>query len=143
MKTTGFCALSLLFALSTYSAGIDRKKNPAPMYNLATEIHAIVTIVDVREVSKEAALDGVHLTVMSKNDNFDVYLGPVDFVKRFDVAFKKGDEIELTGSRVRVEGEDLVLAREVRFGQVTLILRDKTGWPYWDSNKPPAANPDR
>lgn len=117
-------------------------KNPPPVYDPATEINTIVAIVDVRKVPKEDILDGIHLTVKSKNDSFDVYLGPVDFVKLFDVAFKKGDEIELTGSRVRVQGEDLVLAREVRFGHVTLILRDKAGWPYWDSNKPSTPKPN-
>ncbi len=128
-------AASLLPAALFLGAG--NVKTPAPAYNLATEVNITVTIEDVREVPKREALDGIHLSVKSKNDNFDVYVGPTAFVRLFDVTFKKGDEMELTGSRVNFQGEDLVLGRELRLGHVTLILRDKTGWPNWDWNRPP------
>ena len=133
-------AASLLPVVLVFGAGA--LKTRAPAYNLATEFNTMVTIEDVREVPKDEILDGIHLTVKSKNDAFDVYVGPSAFVKQFDVAFKKGGEIELTGSRVKVQGEDLVLAREIRLGHVTLILRDKTGWPNWDWNRPSDSTSD-
>ena len=135
-KIAGLLPVALVFGAGTL------KTIPAPAYNVATEFNTMVTIEDVREVPKDEILDGIHLTVKSKNDAFDVYVGPSAFVKQFDVAFKKGGEIELTGSRVKVQGEDLVLAREIRHGHVTLILRDKTGWPNWDWTRPPDSTSD-
>jgi len=142
MKPFAIFASSLLPVVMVFGAE-TLKKAPAPAYNLATELHMMVTIEGVRKVPKDEILDGIHLTVKSKNDVFDVYVGPATFVNIFDFTFEKGDEIELTGSRVKVQGEDLVLAREIRRGRVTLILRDKTGWPNWDWNRPPDSTSDR
>jgi hypothetical protein len=47
------------------------------------------------------------------------------------VGFSKGDEIAVTGSKVKQDGADLVLAREVVKGNVTLVLRDDKGNPVW------------
>jgi hypothetical protein len=48
------------------------------------------------------------------------------------VTFSKGDEIALTGSKIKAEGADLVLAREVIKGNDTVVLRDEKGNPVWD-----------
>ena len=47
------------------------------------------------------------------------------------VSFAKGDEIALTGSKVKQDTADLVLAREVVKGSDTLVLRDDKGNPVW------------
>ena len=46
--------------------------------------------------------------------------------------FKPGDEIEVTGSKVKQDtGTDLILAREVVKGDDILTLRFKDGKPAW------------
>ena len=47
------------------------------------------------------------------------------------VIFSKGDEIAVTGSKVKQDGADVVLAREVVKGNDTLVLRDDKGNPVW------------
>jgi hypothetical protein len=47
------------------------------------------------------------------------------------VAFKADDQIEVTGSKVKQDGADLTLAREVLKGGETLTLRFKDGKPAW------------
>jgi hypothetical protein len=47
------------------------------------------------------------------------------------VSFRKGDEIALTGSKVKQGEADLVLVREVVKGADTLVLRDEKGNPIW------------
>jgi len=47
------------------------------------------------------------------------------------VSFKAGDEIQVTGSKVKQGDEDLILAREVVKGGDTLTLRFKDGKPAW------------
>ena len=51
------------------------------------------------------------------------------------VSFKKGDEVALTGSKVKKDEADLILAREVVKGTDTLVLRDEKGKPIWDWHK--------
>ena len=48
------------------------------------------------------------------------------------VAFKADDEIEITGSKVKLDGADMTLAREVvKKDGDTLTLRFKDGKPAW------------
>ncbi len=61
----------------------------------------------------------------------DVYLCPKLFLDEMGVVFSKGDEIAVTGSKVKQDGADLVLAREVVKGNDTLVLRDDKGNPVW------------
>jgi hypothetical protein len=47
----------------------------------------------------------------------------------------KGDEVSLTGSKVKQDGADMILAREVVKGNDTLVLRDDKGKPVWNWHK--------
>ncbi len=133
MKTMAGLALAVLiaFAAAPKLSGADGKVNPAPSYQVATETDISVTIADVREVPKTDPLGGVHLSVKTKSETVDVYVAPADFVKIFDINFKKGQEIEVTGSKVKFQGEDVILAREIQIGRTTVALRDKDGTPLW------------
>src|SRR6266700_3427225 len=64
-------------------------------------------------------------------DAVDVYLCPQAFLADMGFSFSKGDEIALTGSKVKQGEADLILAREVVKGNDTLVLRDEKGSPVW------------
>jgi hypothetical protein len=49
----------------------------------------------------------------------------------YELVFTAGDEIEVRGSRVRVEAADALLAREVIRGADTFLFRDASGKPVW------------
>jgi hypothetical protein len=51
--------------------------------------------------------------------------------RRYGLGFSKGDEIALTGSKVKQGDADLILVREVVKGNDTLVLRDDKGNPVW------------
>jgi hypothetical protein len=121
---------NLLVSLTLMASAIPAADN-APRYSAATVIDLKVTVTDVREVPQDKALNGLHLTAQSGADVFDIYIGPSEFVKVFDIAFVKGDKIHVIGSRVIFEGSTVVLAREVTLGKVTFLLRDKQGEPLW------------
>jgi hypothetical protein len=61
----------------------------------------------------------------------DVYLCPQAFLHDLGFSFSKGDEISLTGSKVKQGEVDLILAREIVKGNDTLVLRDEKGNPVW------------
>jgi hypothetical protein len=48
------------------------------------------------------------------------------------ISFIKGDELAVTGSKVKQETADVILAREVVKGTDTLMFRDEKGKPVWD-----------
>lgn len=128
------CAAGLLLACAVFAA--TNPKDPAHSYDLKSETKFTAKIVEVTEVAKNEALPGIHLTVDCKEGKVNLYVGPKEFVKLFDVTFKEGQEIDVIASKIAAEGGDIYLAREIRLGQVTLVLRDDSGWPNWDWNKP-------
>lgn len=77
------------------------------------------------------AKEAVHLLVKEGADTVDVYLCPKAFLDDIGVNFSKGDQITLTGSKVKEGDADLVVAREVVKGADTLVLRDGKGKPVW------------
>jgi len=86
----------------------------------------------VEEVRLPPSAKGiVHLLVKTDTDTADVYLCPKSFLDDMGVAFAKGDEITLTGSKVKQGDAELILAREVVRGTDTLVLRDGKGNPVW------------
>ena len=104
-----------------------------PRYDPATEISLLGTITDVREVPCSSPLSGIHLTVKSQAQVFDVHLGPARFIQQFEIRFAKGDEVRVTGSKVKTaNGVHVVLAREVRKEQATLSCRRANGEPNWE-----------
>jgi hypothetical protein len=123
-------ALTLLLGVAGFAGGKD-PGDKGPRYDPAKETTISTTVVEVREVSSEGPLEGIHLDVKMKGETLEVYVGPADFVKLFGVTFNKGDDIDVTGSKVTVDGGVILLGREIRLGHVTLLLRDKDGKPFW------------
>ena len=135
-------ALLLASAATPVSAAENTEKDavapPEPAYDTATVITLKATVTETRLVPENQPLTGLHLMLQSGSETVDVYVGPSDFVKRFDVVFTQGDAIEVVGSKVKFDGAAVVLAREVRRGSITLVLRDNRGMPFWNySVKPP------
>jgi hypothetical protein len=73
-----------------------------------------------------------HLLVKSGTDSVDVYLCPKSFLDDMGMSFSKGDEVTLTGSKVKQGEADLILARGVVKGNETFVLRDEKGNPVWN-----------
>jgi hypothetical protein len=128
--TTGIATLTLAVAVLAAGNPATTKSNE-PSYNPAAVVDVWATITNVRQAPAGSALEGVHLTVKSKNNSFDVYLAPSDFLKIFKTSFKVGDEVEVIGSRVKVDNADVILTREVTIGNADITLRDASGAEEW------------
>jgi hypothetical protein len=122
-------AFSLLIASSVYA------QSGAPKYDLAAETKFKVTVQDLKLPAKGNEKDAAHLLVKSGDDTIDIYLCPKAFLDDMGATFAKGDEVTVTGSKIKQDGNDLVLARQVVKGPDTLMLRDDKGKPVWNWHK--------
>ena len=102
-----------------------------PMYDPDAEITIATTIEEVNEESGDMGMIGIHLVVKADEETLEVHLGPSTYLADQGFAFKKGDHIELTGSRVKQEDATFLIAREVKKGDKVLTLRDEQGRPAW------------
>jgi hypothetical protein len=102
-----------------------------PKYDVHTETKMKGTVEEVKLPPKGSEKEIAHLLVKTGTDTADVYLCPKSFLDDMGVSFSKGDEIAVTGSKVKQGEADLIVAREVVKGTDTLVLRDDQGKPVW------------
>ena len=124
-------ALGVLIALS--ANGFAQASKALPKYDPKSEVHLDkATVLDTKEVTLPNGQQRFRLIVKNGEETNEVCLCPKTFLQTMDTTFAKGDELEITGSKVK-EGEDktVILAREITKGQNTLVLRDKNGEPVW------------
>jgi hypothetical protein len=104
---------------------------PGMDYNKATETTITGTVEGTMEVPGQHALSGVHLVLSTAEGTVHVHAGPASYLASKNAAFKKGDKVEVIGSRIKGEGFEAVLARQIRKGAQTVTLRNEAGKPLW------------
>ncbi len=102
-----------------------------PKYDPATEATVKGTVQEVRLVPPSGGKPVAYLVMKNGADAVQIFLCPKKFLDDMGIEFKAEEPIEVTGSKVKQDGADLILAREVGKGGETLTLRFKDGKPAW------------
>ncbi|HEU5337186.1 MAG TPA: hypothetical protein VFU27_14540 [Terriglobales bacterium] len=105
----------------------------APKYDKATEVKLKGSVVEVRDYDCPiSGTMGSHLTLkVQDGSTIELHLAATKYMKSYEMVFSKGDEIEVLGSKVKFNGGDTVLAREITRGQDSFVFRDEKGKPVW------------
>jgi len=128
-----FRNISLLPILAIFfCSGLSTAQTHRPKYDPATETKMKGVVEELKLPPKGQEKEAAHLMTKIGDDMIDIYLCPKSFMDDMGVTFSKGDAIAFTGSKVKQDGADLILAREVVKGQDTLVLRDDKGNPVWN-----------
>ncbi len=125
---TGYAIIIGLVLLFLWSGAAAQN---TPKYDSATETKLKGTVDEVKQVPSAKGEPAIHLMVRSGSDVLEVYLCPNAFLQEMEMAFAKGDQVEVTGSKVKVGDAQVILAKDVTKGNDTLVLRDKNGAPVW------------
>jgi DNA/RNA endonuclease YhcR with UshA esterase domain len=127
----------LSFALATgVPAGVIAQnanhKDAVPKYDIGaeTKIKGVIDEVKDRECPISGTM-GSHLMVRAEGKVYEVHIAPTKFVKSYEVAFQKGDEVEIKGIKTTFQGADAILAREIKRGNDDFVFRDPKGKPIW------------
>jgi hypothetical protein len=103
----------------------------SPKYDTATETTFKAAVEQLKLVPPTGGKPLAYLVAKNGPDTVQIFLCPKSFLDEMGVDFKAGEEIQVTGSKVKQDGADLILAREVVKGGDTLTLRFKDGKPAW------------
>ena len=122
-----FAAMALV-AVPAFSQG-------PPQYDKATETTIKGTVGELKLVPPTGAKSIAYLVTKTgpdkEKDTVEIFLCPKSFLDQMGIAFKADEAIEITGSKVKQSGADLILAREmVKHGE-TLTFRFPDGKPAW------------
>ncbi|HJV36417.1 DNA-binding protein [Geomonas sp.] len=102
------------------------------LYNPSTVETVTGKVVGVSKMTPMKGMGpGIHLDLQTQKETVSVHLGPAWYLDRQDTRIEKGDEVEVTGSRVTVGGKPALIASEVKKNDQVLKLRDASGVPVW------------
>jgi sporulation protein YlmC with PRC-barrel domain len=121
-------------------ASIQHQKN-AGTHTMGFNAATVATLEGtVENVDNDMLEPGVAMTdslvvldVKTSSGKERVRVAPDNYLKQQGIEIKEGDKVEVTGSRINQDGEDLVLASKItlmRNGKV-LALRQDDGTPKW------------
>ena len=122
--------MSFLTVTFVFAQRTDQRRGQ-PRYDPATEATVTGIVQEVKQVSGSMGWGGTHLILDTDAGAFDVHVGPSAFLAEKGFSFAKGDRIEVTGSKVKYEAADALIAREVKKGDKVLTLRNAKGFPVW------------
>src|SRR5262249_5589047 len=127
------------------SVAFCQEQETARLYNQNTETSIKGTVEQVKTAylpgggaSRQAHKEfrgPIYLNLKADSGTLRVYLGPSSFVESKGFKFAKGDQVEVTGSKV--PNKDAIIAREVKRGGQVLILRNPQMRPQWSPARLP------
>jgi len=102
-----------------------------PKYDPATEVKLKGTVEELRFQPATGGKQDAYLVLKNGEEKIQVFLCPKSFLDEMGVTFSQGDDVEVTGSKVKQDSADLILARQVVKGGDTTTLRFPDGKPAW------------
>jgi len=105
------------------------------IYDPKTEVTVKGTVEEVMQYPRKRNSTGTHLMLKASDGILDVHVGPSWFLSQQKIEFAKGNEIEVTGSKVKVDGKDALIAREIKKDGNVITLRNAQGVPEWAGNR--------
>ncbi len=125
VKSVSAAVILLVCCVSCFSQQGPPKGSAAPLkYDLQTETKANGVVDDVKVLSFGTRKDFIQLILKDGSGTIVLYMCPKPFEDEIGVTFAKGDQISFTGSRVKQEESEVILARDVAKGEMTFTFRD-------------------
>jgi hypothetical protein len=134
------CGAAALFIAGLASLGAAQSSQVARqgsgMYDGKTETTITGVVERVENITGTGGrgrqgMGGTHLAFKTEKEAVDVHVGPAAYLAEKGIALAKGDRLEILGSRVTVDDEAVLIARQIKKGENTWTLRDASGRPAW------------
>ncbi len=126
-------AIQFAVAVLWVTPGVSQRAQPVdsglPKYDFQSEMKTKGPIDEVNLLPVGTRKDFTELVIKIGDDKIHIYVCPKPFEDEMGISFTKGDQIAVTGSKVKHDAADVVLAREVVKGGDTLMFRDAKGNP--------------
>jgi len=105
-----------------------RMYNPQTVTTVKGQVEKLQTI-DMGRRGRGMTLQEVFLK--TDQGSLRVHLGPSWYFSEQKLTIKAGDTMEVTGSKVTLNNQPAIIAREIKVNDKTLKLRDEQGVPVW------------
>jgi hypothetical protein len=132
LKVLSIPLLLLLWVPPAVSQKAHPEQSSLVKYDLHTETKTDGVIDEVNQLSVGGRKDFTELIIKNGDDKLHIYVCPKPFQDEIGLSFTKGDRVAVTGSKVKQDTSEVILARQLVKGTDTLLFRDDKGNPVWD-----------
>jgi len=135
MRTHRVLPVAFVVLLGSLTVAAQQKPaaNSVPKYDQSTEAIFKGTVEETKD--RQCPVSGgmgSHLMLKQPDGTvIEVHLALSKFVTQYELVFKKGDELEVTGVKVKLDGSDTIFARKIKRGSDEFLFRDSDGKPLW------------
>ena len=129
----GVVAAGVVIAVLLLVLGVRFHTSPtlqgAALYDPAKEVtvKGVVTGVEEFDCPVSRGELGTHLALQTADGNLQIHLAPSRILRAQKLTFSAGDQVQVVGARVRLYGNDGLIAQEVTRGNESYIFRDHEG----------------
>ncbi len=74
---------------------------------------------------------GTHVLLDTPAGDIEVHVAPTSFLSANGFEIARHEVMDVVGSRITVNGEEMIVAREITQDGQTLAVRDASGMPKW------------
>ena len=107
------------------------------MYDTDT-VESVTGTVQSIETRQFRGHSFVALELKTSDGTLLVHLGPSDYLDQQSLKLTPGDAVSIKGSKMAMQGREMMVAAEVTKGGAVMKLRDPaTGTPLWPRQGPP------
>jgi hypothetical protein len=103
------------------------------LYDPNTETTVKGTLEKVLQVTGRRGWNGTHVVLRTDDQSYDVHVGPSDYLASIGLKLSAGDQIEVTGSKIKLGDAETIIAREIKDSGKAFTLRDSQGVPKWSA----------
>ncbi|HVO63941.1 MAG TPA: hypothetical protein VMT53_23670 [Terriglobales bacterium] len=133
-------SLTLSLIVAMLAVGLYAQMGPGPgkrmsNYDPKSEVTMSGTVDHITQQSGRRGWQGTHLFLKTDNGVIEVHVGPADYIASQQFSFAAGDVVEVTGSKIKMQDQDVLLAREIKKEGKTLVLRNPQGVPNWSRGR--------
>jgi hypothetical protein len=114
-------------------AGMGMQYDPKSMETVSGEVTQVQT--------RGRRAKSLNLQVKTAKETLMVLLGPASYLEQQKMTLALGDKVEIKGSRIQHPSQALLIAGEVKKGDLVVKLRDDQGKPLWSPQGPKGKKP--
>ncbi len=115
-----------------FTALPSRRERDSLAYSPKNEATIAGTVEEVQEFFCPVTDDrGTHVKLKTEDGTIVVHVALSRFLRDHKINFNPGERWQVTGAKIRYEGKDGMIARQMARGGEVYTLRDVSGKPLW------------
>jgi hypothetical protein len=124
-------ALALMVGTTALAADKPIRPSDTPPYDGRAEYVVKGTVIAVKTHDSVGGYKDTHFVITTTVGDMEVHVGPVAYLAKRGLEIKAGDEVVVTGCKTMYEDKTVLVARQVKKGDLTVTVRNARGKPVW------------